>query len=104
MECDRNADHRFVVTDACGSRDKLAASRSLDSIAFAGGSSPVNRRLDEVAEGLDVPRRYIGAGARGTDRPVTPERVGTLAAKSRALFVGSYRSRSGDASCGFGGR
>jgi nicotinamidase-related amidase len=27
-----------VVTDACGSRDKVAAARSLDALAFAGGS------------------------------------------------------------------
>ena len=27
-----------VVTDACGSRDKVAATRALDTIAFAGGS------------------------------------------------------------------
>lgn len=28
----------IVVTDACGSRDKAAAKRALDSLAFAGGS------------------------------------------------------------------
>jgi nicotinamidase-related amidase len=28
----------IVVTDACGSRDKVAARRALDSLAFAGGS------------------------------------------------------------------
>jgi len=28
----------ILIADACGSRDKLAASRTLDSLAFAGGS------------------------------------------------------------------
>jgi len=28
----------ILITDACGSRDKLAARRALDSLAFAGGS------------------------------------------------------------------
>ena len=28
----------IVAADACGSRDKLAARRTLDSLAFAGGS------------------------------------------------------------------
>ena len=48
----------IVVADACGSRDKAAAKRALDSLEFAGGSLQTDVRTICAVLGQTPPRGY----------------------------------------------